>query len=198
MRNLTLINHVQRLASMVSAKLELGHGNAAVVFHIDEDRVLKLTSDPANSALLSRQASGGRPCTALPFVHEDLGVVAQCEDHLYRGFLLERLRPAQTSQTLDFIASGESTRQSHDPAALDPAVDARCLRRIAAGAPWTLAPVLRRLAGDVAANGWLLDRFDNGNVMERSDGTPVLSDLVYAFVPLRRPQDCRPGPRSPS
>lgn len=186
MMNFEFTNRALQQAHRAGALPLIGEGSFALVFEMSEQRVLKVTSDPANAALLSSQARSLKQSPAFPVVFEDRGIVGECEDCLYHAYVMERLYWPCSTRARRVIKTAAEVRQRHDVEARSTVVDAAYLRELARRPELGMHAELLALARMVEAKGWLVDGFERGNLLERADGQLCLSDPLYSLAPFKR------------
>lgn len=186
MMDFHLINKGLAFSDVARPSRLIGEGSFARVYELHDGRVLKLTSDPANAAVLRRQSRTGKLRGALPVVFEDLGLAAECKDCLYYGCVMERLWQPVGAPAEAVIKTCAELRRGYDVEAHSSAVDAAFLRVLAHRPGLGMRAELLQLARMVEADGWLVDDLKRGNLLARSDGQLVLSDLLYSLVQFKR------------
>lgn len=182
------INRTPWFARFAIPSRLIGQGSSARVYAIDRYRVLKFTSDQSNAALLSSQCSVTATNPVFPIVSAELGLAAQCADCQYYGYVMERLYPPSGTWAPTLQNLHVNLRRRYDAEALSSDVDAAFLEALARGCEPSMRAAFRQLAGWVKSEGWLVDRFERGNLLERANGQPCLSDLTYSLVPFIRPK----------
>ncbi len=186
MKDFHLINEGRAFADFVKPYKLIGKGSFARVYELDDQRVLKLTCDPANAAVLCHQSRTAKPGRAFPVVFEDLGRAAECADCSYYGCVMERLQWPVGDRAEAVIQTSVEVRRRYDAEACSSVVDAAFLRALSRHRDLDMRGELLQLARMVESDGWLVDRLDRGNLLARSDGQLVLSDLLYSLVPFKR------------
>jgi len=191
---------------VTSPALELGRGVTATAYEIAGGKVLKVTSDPLDAAVLAEVAADPRVASVPGIPHVEavyyLGKVPPTAvalpgaDPPHTGgnvyaIVMERLYPLDDSEKAELLINATSFHRGWLTTPMEVASELRTTRKGSVSEAWLRAVLF------LWRHGFHPSDLHSGNMMKRADGTYVVSDFGLSFPVKGARTASRDIPRPP-